>query len=579
MENLSRWWDKYPERYRREIQSFNEAGIECDRNEDVFSKGKLVLNIRFPLEGQLFDLTIKYPDTYPFFRPKVIAPTLNLPYHQNPVDKNLCLLDQPTDSWDQEETVYQLLLQQFHKVLAAGGTLDRASVAELETHQAEPRSEYCKYKAGSCLLIDGSWIPHVGIDRGFFVIGVEPNIQVKDSIVKVLRGAVLELQNEAGSTLFTALEGINLYYSSNHKIKGHWVRLPSAPDIVDEHGLLDFIKIHCQKEAKYIEKRISNGGEGVIGFLFPEEKGWNKEKGVGWMFLAFHGKKKSHSPPVIFSYLVKAERSGAGDLRERIPELHPLQSKKIAVVGCGCVGAPSVIEFAKCGIGEIRLWDGDSVSPGNSCRWPLGVPFARWTKVDALSAFIKGHYPQTSIGLRAGFKLGEPDADEAVAVQRMFEGVDLIFDATAERGVQLFLSSKACDLGIPYVMAESRPGGWGGLIAKILPGGDNGCYYCLLHALTDESIKPPPAKEEDFIQPQGCISPTFTAASFDTSSISMAAVRLAISTLIANQSGGYPSIEHNVGILSLRDPSTGLATFPNWKTYSLGKHPNCHCKD
>jgi hypothetical protein len=161
----------------------------------------------------------------------------------------------------------------------------------------------------------------------------------------------------------------------------------------------------------------------------------------------------------------------------------------------------------------------------------------------------------------------------------MFEGVDLIFDATAERGVQLFLSSKASDLGIPYVMAESRPGGWGGLIAKILPGGDNGCYYCLLHALKDESIEPPPAKEEDFIQPQGCISPTFTAASFDTSTISMAAVRLAISTLIANQSGGYPSIEHNVGVLSLRDPSTGLATFPNWKTYHLGKHPNCHCKD
>ena len=158
----------------------------------------------------------------------------------------------------------------------------------------------------------------------------------------------------------------------------------------------------------------------------------------------------------------------------------------------------------------------------------------------------------------------------------VLDGADLIFDATAERGVQLYLSSMARSLGMPYVMAESRPGGWGGVVARIRPDKASGCYYCLLHGLTDGSILPPPSKEEDFIQPQGCISPTFTAASFDTSAISLAAVRLAVSTLLEGQEGVYPAIGHDVGVLSLRDPSSGLATFPVWNTYPLSPHPKCH---
>lgn len=557
---------------------FENAGIDCKRDELAFEKGKLILSIRLPHEGQLFDLIIKYPDTYPYFRPEVLAPNLSLRHHQNPVVKNLCLLDQPTDSWDIQETAYELLRQQFPKVIEAGNAVDRASVTDLETHQAEPRSEYYKYLPGSCLLIDGSWNPDPTIERGFFSVGLEPNVSPSEVIKTRLRGAILEVRNEAGDLLCTASDSLKEYFkpTSYDALKGHWVRLPSAPEIVDERDLLLFIKTHCPKEAKYIEKRSANGGEGIIGLLFPEEKGWDGEVGIGWLFLAFHGKKKSNS---IFSYLVRAERSGTNDLRERIPELNLLRNKKIAVVGCGCVGAPSVFEFAKCGVGEIRLWDGDAVSPGNTCRWPLGVPFVAWPKVEALAAFLKIHYPQTTFGVRAGFRLGEPDANETSAVQQFFEGVDLVFDATAERGVQLFLSSKAQELCIPYVMAESRAGGWGGLVARIRPTVSGGCYYCLLHGLTDGSIEAPPAKEEDFIQPQGCISPTFTAASFDTSTISMAAVRLAVSTLIGGQQGAYPSIDHDIGVVSLRDHSKGLAMFPDWKTYPLGRHPNCHCKD
>ena len=43
-------------------------------------------------EGEEVELRVVYPDSFPFMRPEVFAPGLLLERHQNPVDRNLCLL-------------------------------------------------------------------------------------------------------------------------------------------------------------------------------------------------------------------------------------------------------------------------------------------------------------------------------------------------------------------------------------------------------------------------------------------------------------------------------------------------------
>lgn len=577
---MERWWDRYGERYRGEIDAFEEAGIEYAKDEDRFAAGKLVLHVKYPVNGQLLDLTIKYPDSYPFFRPQILAPNVSLPFHHNPREKTLCLLDQPTDAWDVEETAYELLRQQLPKVLAAGKTHDRMSVSGIETHQAEPRTEYYEYKPGSVLLIDGSWTIDDAIQRGLFVLagegGKNPYEAMKEPMG--LRGAVLEIQAEDGNPLCSAEESILGIYPAKPKLTGRWIRLARAPEVVTPKELIDFLRSNYPEDAKYIENRANGGKGGVVGFVFPENKTWLGDTGIGWLFLAFYGKRRKKNSAQITAYLTRAERAGPQDFRERIPELSLLKDKTLAVVGCGCVGAPSVLEFARAGIGEIRLWDGDSVSPGNTCRWPLGLPFSGWNKVNALLNFVRVHYPHVKLGPSFGFQLGNPDFEEGESLDGFLQGVDLLFDATAERGVQLYLASLANARGIPYVMAESRHGGWGGLVARILPGAKTGCYYCLMQALSDDTIIPPPGKEEDFLQPQGCISPTFTAASFDTSTVSLAAVRLAVSTLCAGHAGVYPSIEHDVGVLSVRAEDPGMAAFPVWTTYHLSKHQACSCE-
>ena len=237
-----------------------------------------------------------------------------------------------------------------------------------------------------------------------------------------------------------------------------------------------------------------------------------------------------------------------------------------------------MIEFAKSGIQELRLLDGDVITAGNSCRWPLGIPFTGRPKVEALAKFIAANYPYTNIGKLLGFNVGNPSVDELGNLNEFLNGVDLIYDATAELGVQHLFSTLAAERKLPFVLVESRPGGWGGIVARITPEID-GCFYCFRHHLTEGTIKTPPqASEDQDIQPLGCISPTCTAASFDTTTISLSGVRLASAILCSGSEGAYPDLDFDIGVLSIRNPDTNRTTFPEWQTYQLEKHPKCeHC--
>lgn len=573
---MKRWWDKYPERYQSEVDALDSAGIEYIKDEESFNKGKLVLNVKFPVDDELLDLTISYPDTYPFFRPHVAAHKITLPYHHNPLDKELCLLGQRSDQWNTEETAYDLIKSQLPKTLEAGRSNDRMAVAELEIHHAEPISDYIKYEPGTFLLIDGSWLVDPSQQSGILRIAVEPGLSKNKAIQERFRGSLFEVQDRNGKTLVKATtEIIQLFSKRGELIAGHWVRLDKTPEVLDANGFINLLENHLSREAAIVKKRLRSGGEGVIGFLFPEEASWEGETGDGWVFASYHAVKKGKQ---IRSrvHLIKAERAGHSDIFMRVPELAPLSEKTVAVIGLGCVGAPSLLEFARCGVGELRPLDGDGVSPGNSCRWPLGIPFTGLHKIEALARFINAQYPYTKIGKHYGAKLGNPFANELPELMEYLSGIDLIYDATAELGVQHLLSTYAAELRIPIILVESRPGGWGGLVARITPDTE-GCFYCLRHALFDGSIKLPPFKEEEDIQPIGCISPTFTASGFDTATVSLAGVRVAISTLCSSVEGAYPEMDFDVGVLTVRNQSSGQATFPSWQTYKLIKHPECEC--
>jgi len=280
-------------------------------------------------------------------------------------------------------------------------------------------------------------------------------------------------------------------------------------------------------------------------------------------------------------YLARAYYASPQELGQRIPELRPLREKTVAVIGLGCLGAPSAIEFAKAGMKELRLVDHDSVDPATAVRWPMGFRAAGHNKAHLLHEIIRRDYPYTATQA-FGFRIGgvrHPESDpesDLTTIERILDGVDLIYDSTAELGVQHFLADWAWSRGMTYIGVAGRLGGWGGRAFRIRPTPDKGCWFCYrLHCEQGAIPEPPSAPDaQGNVQPTGCADPTFTGAGFDMLEIALAGMRLAVSTLCEGRVGAYPRSDWDAVHLRIRGDD-GTLVPPVYSTYQITRHPEC----
>ena len=278
-------------------------------------------------------------------------------------------------------------------------------------------------------------------------------------------------------------------------------------------------------------------------------------------------------------YFARAGRAGVNDIFVRSPELRVLREKTLAVFGLGCLGAPSTLEFARAGIGELRIVDRDLVDLVTIGRWPFGLSAAGLPKALVLADFIPRNYPSTRLmpevhcigGVR------EPGGDvpsDLEVIDRVIEGASAIYDATAEIGVQHYLSRLAHSLGIPYIGVVGTYGGWGGKIVSIVPGRTEGCWMCYRCAFEYGTIPEPPSDPKGEVQPQGCGDVTFTGAGFDMAQIALAGVRTTVSILCGGVDGSYPVADWDMMTISFRNED-GRQIAPVFRDYKLARHPNC----
>lgn len=457
---------------------------------------------------------------------------------------------------------------------------------DVEDTQAEPYSFYLPRgpRPDQFVFIDSKLHAPPDQQAGELEIGIRKGESI--SVSSAFSAWILSLNTEKTSDVIKAW----FDQTKGVVIKSKWSRLPTPPRGKNINEVLSFLSENHPE----IVKSISRIKDGLYGLAFPEEAPDGSVKD-GWIFLAIKTKKpvkktgnrRKSKPDRPQLWLVKTEVAGEQDIFERIPELFPLRDKTVAVVGLGCVGAPSVLALARAGVGKIKLLDSDVVSPGTTCRWPLGLKSAGKSKAEQLRKFIEENYPftkigtfQTPIGETTDFLMqiggGSPGYNQMDVINNFLEGADLVYDATAEEAINHLFSDLTRELDIPYVTVSSRPGGWGGNVVRLLPGGQTGCYLCYLHALTDKSIPPPPFDPDGHnLQPTGCADLTFKAASFDVEEISLAGVRAVVATLCNNRESAYPELVNDVGILTLR--KEGKSVFPEWKSYQLPQHPQCDC--
>jgi hypothetical protein len=225
----------------------------------------------------------------------------------------------------------------------------------------------------------------------------------------------------------------------------------------------------------------------------------------------------------------------------------------------------------------LRLLDFDLVSPATTVRWPLGAPAFGQQKTAALLDFINEQYPRTNVQVvdhRVGLATATVGLTETQALNVLLNGASLLFDASAEKGINHFLSGEAKRRGIPYISLYATPGAWGGLVMRVVPGKTEGCWMCLQYAKDKAAIPIPKGDAAGQVQAPGCGDLTFTGTSFDLQNISLAAVRLAMSTLCGSIPGGYPDVSWDVGVVNLVDDDH-LPIPPAWQTFLLKADSRC----
>lgn len=539
-------WLHRRERIAWELEQLRLHGFEFEK--PTITDEIVTLPVFVDLDGDRHRLEVDFFELFPYFRCEVRAPSLALDHHQHPFGKNLCLIPRPTEHWDVNRSLAAHLKEQLPKVLVTGWKTSAQTALDAEDPQAEPVTTYFPYEPSSAILFDGSWVLPPDMKMGRITVIREP-----DSRSRAFRGAVVAVASMANERL---LEAPPHLARAGDRVEGYIVKLPAPILEADAEKLYEQVRrahLHGAHEGK----------TAVIAVVMPEEHERRQATGDGWLFIVRErGKRPYFAHPI---------RAGEADLRARTPELTGLAPKIIVQFGLGCLGAPSAIEFAKAGVGALRLGDHDDIDGGTIVRWPLGFPAIGFAKTEVLAQFIQAHYPLTKVGHfsgRIGSTRGERDA-----LLRMTEEASLIYDATAEPGVSYFLADLARDRGIPYVGVSGTQGGWGGLVVRLRGDGTTGCWYCLQRAKEEGLVPAPRADTRGTVQPAGCADPTFTGAAFDLGMIALTGVRIAAATLLEG-TGGYPAAPSDITVIALRNAEGNLIQ-PNFTGINLPAYPDC----
>jgi molybdopterin/thiamine biosynthesis adenylyltransferase len=566
------WVERFPGRLEHELADFERLGLDFALDERLREEqGRIVLRGALEVEEEPdpVELVVVYPASYPLFRPEVYAPDLELARHQNPFERNLCLLDRSTRAWSPSETAAHLVASQVPyllQLLREGGRV----MLEAEAPQGEPVSLYFPTLAGTVVFIPDEML-HLPRDRrfGFGRVSVGANEHPLLSI-RGLLGSVATRERKGRIRPLAQASPVLRARFDGPEVKIRWVRLDSPPASRDLQMILQEVEAAIPDLPAARWEQVADGAIAVTGLVFEEEV----EQGVMgdvWLFIVGIRKPPVRGVVETGFYLARGERLSPADLTARVPALAPLSEKRVALVGLGALGAPIGFELGRAQLGELRVLDFDIVEAGTIVRWPYGVSAIGAPKAGFVSQVLPHEYPFTKVTAfqhRLGEappaeqeQIGESDFD---VLERMFDAVDLVIDAGAEIAIQQLTAHLADERGIPQLTVSATEGGQGGLVARVIPG-ETGCWHCLQHALNDEAIPVPPHDEMGTVQPRGCGSRTFTGASFDLLPIVAQAVRTATATLLRGRQGA------DVFVLSL----IGEDGAPQWTGHRLERRAGC----
>lgn len=174
--------------------------------------------------------------------------------------------------------------------------------------------------------------------------------------------------------------------------------------------------------------------------------------------------------------VVKADKPTILSRNRQRPEIGDLSSKRIALVGCGTIGAHVagllLRAGAGCGAAHFHLFDDDTLQPTNFGRHPLTTADIGQRKSTALANTLKAstHIAQNIVGKAQNFSI----------TPETLQKYDIILDATGRPPVSKRLAAIARELkGTPPFLIHGFNDG-NGRASKVLVDAGTSCYGCMI---------------------------------------------------------------------------------------------------
>lgn len=213
---------------------------------------------------------------------EIYASELTLHHHQNPFEKNLCMIGRSTSNWRVTDTVAAYIIDRLPTVIEAGTSMDSDKVKQVEEIQGEPITAYYPYAPNHVVLVDSSWTIDNSVNKGFLKLATN---KLNSGKLKI---AVLAVTDNDENILARAEPEICDLYIDH--IPGKWVRSPQP--IAENHPNLFLQHLIALDKTLINEKMLTLTDRFVIGVIFPEEVNWREDKD-GWLFLVLQRRRKT----------------------------------------------------------------------------------------------------------------------------------------------------------------------------------------------------------------------------------------------------------------------------------------------
>jgi molybdopterin-synthase adenylyltransferase len=160
-----------------------------------------------------------------------------------------------------------------------------------------------------------------------------------------------------------------------------------------------------------------------------------------------------------------------------------LIASRVALVGCGALGAMQASLLARAGVGTLRIIDRDFVEESNLQRQVL------FDEEDVRAVLPKAAAAERKLRLTNSLVNVEGLVEDlnSASVDRLLAGFDLIMDATDNFDARFLVNDFAVKQGVPWIYGACV--GSYGLTFPVIPG-DTACLRCVFENAPPAGVSP-----------------------------------------------------------------------------------------